>query len=345
MSDAQLPPDTVVEGESLPSPRSDAHAVPQFDAGPGVLDDARDADAADHAPVIEAAADDAQPLVDLPQPDNTAQEPPERSGEPLRLVSEPIDTPAAAPPAPAESADAAATPDAPVEVSPIFSALDAAERAAEALLQREPAPEADAFDTGILIPRSQLASIDEEPAVSPAAPPQDSEASASTSSEAGEIPDAATAPDAAASPETPQHPPAASASYEEQAKLPPEALQDAAARIAAEASATAAALENLKRLLVHKLPEPSIAARPPGPPNPGAERGAPPPIPAFRPPVQLPVAPPPMVAAPGATTVSFADYDDEPRYGRRGAAVGSFFAGFALSWVFGAVLYVFLNAG
>lgn len=343
MSDAQLPPDTV-EGESLPSPRSDARAVLQFDAGPGVPDDAGDANAADHTPVIEAAADHVLPLVDLPLPDNTAQEPPEQSGEPIPLVSEPIDIPAAAP-APVEAADAAAVPDEPVvEISPIFSALDAAERAAEALLQREPPPEAEPFETGILIPRSRLAGFDEEPAVFPSVPQQLSEAPAGTSSEAGEILDAVILPDAAASPETPQHDPAAAASYEEQPRLPPEALQDAAARIAAEASATAAALENLKRLLVHKLPGPGVATRPPGPPDAGAERGAPPPIPAFRPPVQLPVAPPPMVAAPGATAVSFADYD-ELLLGRRGAAVGSFLAGFALSWVFGAVLYVFLNAG
>lgn len=346
MSDAQLPPDTV-EGESLPSPRSDARAVLQFDAGPGVPD--ADTDAA--APTIEAAADDVQPLVDLPlpdntAPDNTAHEPSEWSGDPIPLASEPIDTPAAAP-ALAESADAAAAPDVPVpvEVSPIFSALDAVERAAEALLQREPAPEADSFDTGILIPRSQLAGIDEEPAVSPD-PEQVPEASAGTPSEAGEIPDAVTSPDAAVPPETPQHDPAAPLFYQEQPALPQEALQDAAARIAAEATATAAALENLKRLLVHKLPQPGIAPRPPGPPNAGAERGgAPPPIPAFRPPVQLPVAPPPMVAAPSAMSVSFADYDDEPARGMPGAAVGSFLAGFALSWVFGAVLYVFLNAG
>ena len=53
-----------------------------------------------------------------------------------------------------------------------------------------------------------------------------------------------------------------------------------------------------------------------------------------------------MIAAPIAETEPsyFEAYDDEPPRRRR-AALGSFFAGFALSWVFGAVLYVYLTAG
>ena len=113
----------------------------------------------------------------------------------------------------------------------------------------------------------------------------------------------------------------------------------------AEANATAAALENLKRLLMHRLPEPYIA----GASNrqeAGPELTEPPPIPAYRPAVQLPVTPPPMIAAPvAATALSYFEEDDAPPSRRWGVALGSFFAGFALSWVFGAVLYVYLTAG
>ena len=119
--------------------------------------------------------------------------------------------------------------------------------------------------------------------------------------------------------------------------LPAEALEDdAAARIAAEANATAAALENLKRLLMHRLPEPYIA----GASNrqeAGPELTEPPPIPAYRPAVQLPVTPPPMIAAPvAATALSYFEEDDAPP--RRWLSVGSFFAGLALTVVFGTVL-------
>jgi hypothetical protein len=52
-----------------------------------------------------------------------------------------------------------------------------------------------------------------------------------------------------------------------------------------------------------------------------------------------------MVEPPQAATslAPFPDDDLPPR--RPVAAVGSFFAGFALSWVLGAALYVFLTAG
>ncbi len=106
-------------------------------------------------------------------------------------------------------------------------------------------------------------------------------------------------------------------------------------RIAAEADATAQALENLKRLLAHKLPDLS------------AETTA-------RPTDLIPVQPPPIQAA---APTDFAHQDDGienfefppprgERHGRRaGFAFGSFFSGFAASWIFGAVLYAYLMFG
>jgi hypothetical protein len=182
--------------------------------------------------------------------------------------------------------------------------------------------------------------IEEAPAA-PADPLQASESPATEPLERDANPDAASSTEAAASPAAPQGldaPPDA----DEQAP-PSEMLQDAAARIAAEASATAAALENLKRLLVHNRGEPDIAALhhllEPSP-----ERTEPPPIPVYRPPARLPITPPPMVEPPQAAT-SLSPFPDDVSPRRPVAAVGSFFAGFALSWVLGAVLYVFLNAG
>ena len=239
----------------------------------------------------------------------------------------------------------------PVEISPIFSALDAAERHAETARERTPAPEPEAFDTGsILLPRSQWVEIEEQPA----APADSLQAAESPAAEplAGDAdpdPDAASATDAAASSEAPQEPDAPP--HADEQAPPAEVLQDAAARIAAEASATAAALENLKRLLVHNRAEPDIAALhnllepKPERTEPSPERTEPPPIPVYRPPARLPITPPPMVEPPqAATSLSpFPDDDMSPR--RPIAAVGSFFAGFALSWVLGAVLYVLLTAG
>ncbi len=137
-------------------------------------------------------------------------------------------------------------------------------------------------------------------------------------------------------------------------------LHATAAKIADEASATAAALESLKRLLDHKLPllEPVPVPAPP----PAVERAPPPaveqapaaiveharapipappalpPIPAFQA-APRPVAPPPMIPltlAPGLPMHPLR----EPA--RRRSSVGGFLAGFALSWVIGAILYAYL---
>ena len=111
-------------------------------------------------------------------------------------------------------------------------------------------------------------------------------------------------------------------------------------RITAEANATAHALENLKRLLAHKLPNLAIEE-------------------ASRPPEAIPVQPPPILSAPSAPfdAADFAHQDDAieefplppiagKMHGRRaGFALGSFLSGFAASWVFGAVLYAYLTFG
>ncbi len=112
-------------------------------------------------------------------------------------------------------------------------------------------------------------------------------------------------------------------------------------RIAAEADATAQALENLKRLLAHKLPDLAIEAA------------------TSRPPDANPVQPPPIqvVASTPLDAADFAhqhdgieDFQLPPirgeMHGRRaGFALGSFLSGFAASWIFGAVLYAYLIFG
>jgi len=123
---------------------------------------------------------------------------------------------------------------------------------------------------------------------------------------------------------------------------------DAAVRLAADASVAAEALENLKRLLEHKqrldirLPHlrtgaaPSLvsdsAAAPAQPPLPlpaHAQRAAPGGSATARPRSALPPPRQRRRAAPE----------------RRGFDVRGFMAGFALSWAFGVVLYLFMNAG
>lgn len=372
MSDAQLPPDTGDE-ESAPPHRWGTHlndagelVAVRLDAAddasaqdaPLPLPDAVEGEANGHAPDVpvpsldapanEAASDDVQPLLDLRPPDASPSAP----GEPLTLESQTIEAPHA--PASSDSndhqgqgqhdtaADATAAADMPMEISPIFSALDAAERAAPPTLQDDDtSTEPDAFDTGILLPYSQVA--DREETATPAAQWHAPETPAIDVSEddtieivqeIASLPESATQ-DIAAPPDA------------EQEALPADALDDeAAARIAAEANATAAALENLKRLLMHRLPEPPIAEAS-NPREAGPEFTEPPPIPVYRPPVQLPVTPPPMISAANdtATSLSYFEDEDAPPRQRWGLALGSFFAGFALSWVFGAVLYVYLTAG
>jgi hypothetical protein len=368
MSDAQLPPDTGDE-ESAPPHRwgthlndagvlvavrldaSDDAAAPQ-DAPislPEAIEGEANASVPDvpvanvHAPANEPASDDSQPMLDLRAPDPSPTMPP--PDETVTLASQPADTHAAASSddhhgqeqhATTGDADTTASADITMEISPIFSALDAAERAVQPALQGDIDTEPDAFDTGILLPRSHVAGSEEEN-VAPAAELQAAAPPAIDPLEAHTIENVASE----AAPQDIVAPPDA-----EQEALPADTLDDdAAARIAAEADATAAALENLKRLLMHRLPEPYIAAAS-DPQEARSEFTEPPPIPAYRPAVQLPVTPPPMIAAPAAATaLSYFEEDDAPPRRRWGVALGSFFAGFALSWVFGAVLYVYLTAG
>lgn len=368
MSNAQLPPDTGDE-ESVPPQRWGTHlndagelVAMRLDASddaspqdaPLPLPDAVEGEANGHAPdvpvpslnapVHEAAADDVQPMPDLHLPDASSTAP--SADEPLTLASQAIDDPHAASSSGdhqgqgqgATTSDATtAAADISMEISPIFSALDAAERAAQVVPQDETAEEPFAFDTLILPPHAQPA--DSEETVAPAAELQASELPAIDVSEDATI-DATPPPEAARQ--------GAVVPLEAEQETPPaKALDDdSAARIAAEASATAAALENLKRLLSHKLPQPHVAEAP-YPQEAGPEPTEPPPIPVYRPPVQLPITPPPMISAAddAATPLSYFEDEEAPPRRRRGAALGSFFAGFALSWVFGAVLYVYLTAG
>jgi hypothetical protein len=124
---------------------------------------------------------------------------------------------------------------------------------------------------------------------------------------------------------------------------------DAATRLAADANAAAAALGNLKRLLERQLP--GVAESPaPAAAEAGIQTSASAPA--------APAMPPPLPTLPlhavrdgsGRTTLRPAVLAPPPpprrvqpervRFDVRG-----FFAGFALSWAFGVVLYLFMTAG
>ena len=126
---------------------------------------------------------------------------------------------------------------------------------------------------------------------------------------------------------------------------------DAAVRLAADASVAAEALENLKRLLEQKQLlesqfQPGAADPAPAPGSHHAELPAvAPDVPASPP---LPPLPLPLHAQPDATGAG-ALLPPPPRRRpppeRRGLDVRGFMAGFALSWAFGVVLYLFMTAG
>jgi hypothetical protein len=123
---------------------------------------------------------------------------------------------------------------------------------------------------------------------------------------------------------------------------------DAAVRLAADANVAAEALENLKRLLEHKQQMENqlqhvAAGSNPGPATDNASASAP------APPLPLPLHAEQDAA--GAPTARPAVLPPPPRQRprappeRRGFDLRGFMAGFALSWAFGVVLYLFMTAG
>jgi len=123
---------------------------------------------------------------------------------------------------------------------------------------------------------------------------------------------------------------------------------DAAVRLAADASVAAEALENLKRLLERKQ---QLASQ-----LPHFAAGGEGDVPALTPqqPLALPPLPLPLHAeqdAAGGSTASTTVLPPPPRRRRRPPPerrvfdVRGFMAGFALSWAFGVVLYLFMTAG
>jgi hypothetical protein len=217
-----------------------------------------------------------------------------------------------------------------VEMSPIFGATEAAERVTAAQ-QPLPTPQFDAFEVGLVV--SRLSALPNGYDAEHAAPPADTTTTEELQPAAPEHPPS----DLVFLPVTEPDPPSV--------QYPPPLLEDVppdtAAKIAEEANATALALEALKQLLAEKLPELEAAAAR------HAAQGS------FRDvhsladslePLLTPVTPPPMVPAHvAAAALPYAGSEPAPR--GRGAIVGSFLAGFSLSWVVGAVLYMFLTAG
>lgn len=127
---------------------------------------------------------------------------------------------------------------------------------------------------------------------------------------------------------------------------------DAAAKLAADANAAAEALENLKRLLERQRPPPAVAASPaPAATEVGtrvsADAPAAPAASAMPPPLPLH----PVRDASGRSTLRPAVLAPPPAPPRRMPIertrldVRGFLAGFALSWAFGIVLYLFMSAG
>ena len=124
---------------------------------------------------------------------------------------------------------------------------------------------------------------------------------------------------------------------------------DAAVRLAADANVAAEALENLKRMLEHKQQlESQLLQRAAGPvlapasDDPEVPAGAAP-VPPPLPPLPLPLHAEPN--ADGGPTMLPPPPRQRPPPERRGFDVRGFIAGFALSWAFGVVLYLFMTAG
>jgi hypothetical protein len=152
-------------------------------------------------------------------------------------------------------------------------------------------------------------------------------------------------------PELPARPIAAAASPERRPIAPaetrqaPDPVREAAARIAAEATATAEALESLKRLIEDKLPvtPPRQAQHPPLAPE--RPRPMPPPS-APGHPTRMTAGLPPYIA-PAQATPPLPVPLLEPGIGGSGGRIYllGFLAGFGLALVAGAMLYLFISIG
>ncbi len=135
----------------------------------------------------------------------------------------------------------------------------------------------------------------------------------------------------------------------EQEAEPPDALRAAAARIAAEATATAQALESLKRLLEsNRLPDTQVVAPP-------LQMQRPPLIQRERARERAPSPPPSAVGQPARATAGLPPYRAtpplpvpifEPQFSGGGRIyLLGFLAGFGLALAAGAMLYLFISIG
>jgi hypothetical protein len=296
-ADAQPGPGPVQPDTSLGSPSGT----------PMVSDATRGID----LPALSLASESAPPPAVQPEPETFAAAPAEIADPPAGHVEPPAEIV--------------------MEVSPIFSALDAAEKSA-AEDRQEPPLATEPMDYPFLLPPHP--SLDDHQPTTPE----------SVAAEPADTGPAATEPADDASPAGEQPFGDTAAAAEEEQPQQVELLQDAAAKIAEEANATAEALEGLKRLLSQKLP--LLDPMPISPaasiaPQPIVRAAAPPSIPAYQLPAQ-PVTPPPMV--PLAPPMDRAPLMARAPVRRRSGVPG-FITGFALSGVFGAMLYVFLTLG
>jgi len=227
----------------------------------------------------------------------------------------------------------------PMQVSPILRALDDVEMRTQADHARvDPSP-GEPFGAGILLPRP--------PWADDALPPPPRPAGGGWQDE-GEPTAAEPSPAPAGDPVSRPPPRAVEGGHERfrppSGEPPPlsEAVFDAAAKIAAEASATAEALENLKRLLEHKLPTLELVT-PPGRFEHAQERfAAPPPAPAH--PVRITAGLPPIMALSAAAPPLPMPLASEQGSGTA-LYVRGFLAGLGLALVTGIVLYLFISIG
>lgn len=328
----------------------------------------------------EEAYDDFQPMLDLGFPDALPQAPSLPAGPPQSdgaavdrpMLEIPIrdfglltsfrlaPLPQVAPPSPhdlqhPETQQTSNSADLPVEISPIFSALDAAEKRAEDLEVVETG--SGTFGSSVLVPPS--ARWNDELADAPLT--ANEHPSELTTVDAGQAMENAaarpTAPDATA----PSSAELQSSGEEAHPVGPIAGALDAAARIAAEASATAEALESLKRALLHRMPNLDVATTPrakeaatprakeavtPRAKEDARGRVAPPPIPTFPAPAPLPRPAPsrPLVLAATIPLLPIPIRGGEPSH-RPGIDLRGFLTGFGLSLAAGVVLYLLMNAG